>query len=310
MKVILEKAAQEFADATAKPPFLFELPPDEGRKIFDDVQKESLAFKDGITSEVITFSSFDVKLIKPTDNSSQRLPVVLYVHGGGWVFGSPDAFGRLLGDIAKRVNAAVFAVNYSRSPEAKYPTALNQIWEALEHIKGKSAMYNVDANRIAIAGDSVGGNMSAVTALRDQGRYLRGQALLYPVCDFSFDTGSYNDFAKGFFLQRDAMKWFFEQYTAGIHTASADNVQISVLRTDKELLAKAPPALILTAEADVLRDHAEEYAGKLREAGVQVASARLGGIIHDFLLLDPLQDTGAAKAGRTLLVAQLQEWLA
>lgn len=129
--------------ATAKPPFLFELAPDEGRKIFDGVQKESLAFKDGITSEVITFSFFDVKLIKPTDNSSQQLPVVLYVHGGGWVFGSPDAFGRLLGDIAKRVNAAVFAVNYSRSPEAKYPTALNQIWEALEHIKGNGAKYNV-----------------------------------------------------------------------------------------------------------------------------------------------------------------------
>ncbi|GAK67164.1 esterase [Moesziomyces antarcticus] len=308
--VVLEKAAQQFADATAKPPFLFELSPDEGRKIFDGVQKESVAYRDGITTEVLTFSTFDLKLIKPAQTSSQRLPVVYYVHGGGWVFGSPDAFGRLLAEIAKRVDAAVFAVNYTRSPEAKYPTALNQIWEALEHIKQNGDKYNVDTTRIAIAGDSVGGNMSAITALRDQGQALRGQALLYPVCDYSFDSGSYNEFAQGFFLQRDAMKWFFEQYTAGVASASADNAQISVLRTDKEVLAKAPPALILTAEADVLRDHGEEYAAKLREAGVQVTSARLGGIIHDFLLLDPLKDTGAAKAGRTLLVTQLQEWLA
>ncbi len=129
--------------ATAKPPFLFELSPDEGRKIFDGVQKESVAYRDGITTEVLTFSSFDLKLIKPAQTSSQRLPVVYYVHGGGWVFGSPDAFGRLLGEIAKRVDAAVFAVNYTRSPEAKYPTALNQIWEALEHIKQNGDKYNV-----------------------------------------------------------------------------------------------------------------------------------------------------------------------
>ncbi|KAJ9474078.1 Alpha/beta hydrolase fold-3 domain-containing protein [Pseudozyma hubeiensis] len=307
--IVLEPAAQSFAEATSKPPFLFQIPPEEGRKIFDDVQKESINYADGITTEVIAFPDFSSKLIKPKTDNNAILPVVFYVHGGGWVFGSPNAFGRLLGEISKRVNAAVFAVDYTRSPEAKYPTALDQVWQAFEYILANGEKHNVDSARIAIAGDSVGGNMAAVTALKDAGHRLRGQALLYPVCDFSFESGSYNDFAKGYFLQRDAMKWFFEQYSTGVNDAEPNNSRISVLRTTKEVLSKAPPALILTAEADVLRDHAEEFASKLRSAGVQVTSARLGGIIHDFLLLDPLKDTGAARAGRTLLVSQLQEWL-
>ncbi|GAC92939.1 alpha/beta hydrolase fold-3 domain-containing protein [Pseudozyma hubeiensis SY62] len=268
--IVLEPAAQSFAEATSKPPFLFQIPPEEGRKIFNDVQKESINYADGITTEVIAFPDFSSKLIKPKTDNNAILPVVFYIHGGGWVFGSPNAFGRLLGEISKNVNAAVFAVDYTRSPEAKYPTALDQVWQAFEYILANSEKHNVDSGRIAIAGDSVGGNMAAVTALKDAGHRLRGQALLYPVCDFSFDSGSYNDFAKGYFLQRDAMKWFFEQYSTGVNDAEPNNSRISVLRTTKEVLSKAPPALILTAEADVLRDHAEEFASKLRSSGVQM----------------------------------------
>ncbi|MCO5597313.1 hypothetical protein L7F22_051389 [Adiantum nelumboides] len=195
-----------------------------------------------------------------------KLPVLFYIHGGGWVFGSPDAFGRLLGELAKRADAAVFAIDYTLSPEAKYPTALDQAWATLEFIEQNAEN---DGKKIAIAGDSVGGNMTAITSLRAQKSRLLGQILFYPVCDFSFDSESYKDFASGYFLARDGMKWFFEQYTKGTD-ASPEDPRISVLRTPRDALSKAPPALVITGEADVLRDHGEQYAEKLREAGIDV----------------------------------------
>lgn len=129
--------------ATSTPPFLYEKPPEEGRKIFNDVQKESIAYSDGITTSWIDFKDHRVKLIKPKASAQKKLPVLFYIHGGGWVFGSPDAFGRLLGELAKRADAAVFAIDYTLSPEAKYPTALDQAWATLEFIEQNAEKYNV-----------------------------------------------------------------------------------------------------------------------------------------------------------------------
>lgn len=147
MKTVETKLTSDYVvltSATSKPPFLFQIPPNEGRKIFNDVQKESISYSDGIETSWIALDDFRVKLIKPTASAQKKLPVVFYIHGGGWVFGSPDAFGRLLGELAKRADVAVFAIDYTTSPEARYPTALNQIWKAFEYIEqSASKQHNV-----------------------------------------------------------------------------------------------------------------------------------------------------------------------
>jgi acetyl esterase/lipase len=151
-----------------------------------------------------------------------------------------------------------------------------------------------------VAGDSVGGNMSAALTLQAKQRgdvHLLAQVLFYPVTDASFDTASYHQFAEGYFLRRDAMQWFWDQYT----TSEQDRSQItaSPLRASTEQLAGLPPALVITGEADVLRDEGEAYANKLREAGAAVTAVRYQGIIHDFVMLNALRGTHAATAAIT-----------
>ncbi|MFD4948844.1 alpha/beta hydrolase, partial [Streptomyces sp. NPDC058409] len=159
----------------------------------------------------------------------------------------------------------------------------------------------------AVAGDSVGGNMSAALTLMAKERGdipLVQQVLFYPVTDANFDTGSYHQFAEGYFLRRDGMQWFWDQYT----TDEADRAQItaSPLRATTEQLTGLPPALVITGEADVLRDEGEAYANKLREAGVPVTAVRFQGIIHDFVMLNTLRETHAAQAAITLATDTLR----
>ncbi|MBF6216245.1 alpha/beta hydrolase [Nocardia puris] len=305
-KPVLEPAAQAFVDATANPPYLFDLGPIEGRATVDEVQSPEIEVP-GTSRTAITDP--DLTIFRPTAIAGP-LPVILYLHGAGWVFGNDHTHGRLARELALGVGAGVVFVNYSLSPEARYPVALEQAFTALQWIRDHGTQHGLDASRIAVAGDSVGGNMSAALTLLVKQRDaapLAGQVLFYPVTDASFDTGSYRQFDTGYFLRRDAMQWFWDQYTTD--PAQRTEITASPLRATSEQLSGLPAALVITAEADVLRDEGEAYADKLREAGVAVTAARYGGIIHDFVMLNALRDTHAAQAAITQAIAFLRDVL-
>jgi acetyl esterase/lipase len=210
-------------------------------------------------------------------------------------------------ELAVGTGAAVVFPEYDLSPEARYPVAIEQNYTVAQWIVTDGVHHQLDATRIAVAGDSVGGNMTAALTLmaKDRGDVpLTAQVLFYPVTDAAFDTGSYRQFAEGYFLRRDAMRWFWDQYTTD--EAQRAEITASPLRATTEQLAGLPPALVITAEADVLRDEGEAYAGKLREAGVPVTAVRYQGIIHDFVMLNALADTHAARAAISQAVATLR----
>jgi acetyl esterase len=310
---ILEKAAREFAEATAKPPFLFQIPPEKGRKAVDEVQSspvkkpdaaiEDLSVRGGPKGEV------SIRIVR-APRAKGPLPVVLYTHGAGWVFGNAHTHDRLIREIAAETGAAVVFTNYSLSPEAKYPTALEEVYAVLEWVGKEGAAHELDGKRLAIAGDSVGGNLTAAAAIlakKRGGPSIVRQLLFYPVTDASFDTGSYREFATGYFLRRDAMQWFWDQYVTDPKRRAESTA--SPLRAPLDELKGLPPALVITAEADVLRDEGEAYANRLREAGVRAAAARIQGTIHDFVMLNALAETDATRAAMALACAWLREGL-
>ncbi|MFC3960997.1 alpha/beta hydrolase [Nocardia jiangsuensis] len=306
----LEPAAQAFVDATSEPPFLYQLDPEEGRETVDGVQ-DSEIWKPEIDEEWVTVDggptgSVRARIVRPKGVAG-ALPVIVYTHGAGWVFGDAHTHDRLVRDLAVGANAAVVFPEYDRSPDVRYPVANEQSYRVAQWVVGDGAAHGLDAARIAVAGDSVGGNMAiALTLLAKERGDLSfvQQVLFYPVTDAAFDTESYHRFAEGYFLARDGMKWFWDQYTP----SAEDRAQItaSPLRASTEQLAGLPPALVITAEADVLRDEGEAYAAKLRAAGVPVTAVRYGGIVHDFVMLNTLHDTEAAKAAVAQAVATLR----
>lgn len=311
-KIVLEPAAQKFADDNAKPPFLPDLGPEKGRETVNTVQAGEI-FKPEADIQDLTVSGgpggeVKVRIVRPIGSASTSLPVILYIHGAGWVFGNSHTHDRLIRELAVGSEAAVVFPEYSLSPEVKYPTAIEEIYAVLEWISQEGATYGLDASKLAVAGDSVGGNMTAAITLMAKersGPAISKQLLFYPVTDASFDTESYHLFAEGYFLQREGMKWFWDQYT----TDPAERAQItaSPLRASLEQLSGLPEALIITGEADVLRDEGEAYAAKLREAGVPVTSVRFQGIIHDFVMLNTLAETHAKKGALLLATAWLKQ---
>ncbi|MEW2049134.1 alpha/beta hydrolase [Streptomyces sp. NPDC005476] len=310
---VLEPAAQAFAEATARPPFLFDLPPAEGRKAVDEVQSGEVDAP-AVDEEWVTVpggptGSVRVRIVRPA-GASGTLPVILYIHGAGWVFGNAHTHDRLVRELAVGAGAAVVFPEYDLSPEARYPVAVEQNFAVARWIVEEGASRGLDGGRLAVVGDSVGGNMSAALTLMAKERGgvpLVQQVLFYPVTDAAFDTGSYHQFAEGYFLRRDGMQWFWDQYT----TSEAERAQItaSPLRATTAQLTGLPPALVITGEADVLRDEGEAYANKLREAGVPVTAVRFQGIIHDFVMLNALRETHAAQAAITLAVGTLRDAL-
>jgi acetyl esterase len=300
VKPVLEAPAQAFADANSKPPFLFQLAPAEGRQIAVKVQTDpepALAPADieDLTIDGGPTGSVRVRVIRPA-GATGVLPVIVYVHGLGWVFGGPVTHDRLVRELAAGTGAAVVFPDYDLAPESRYPTQIEQVYAAAEWVAGKGADHRLDGSRIAVAGDSVGGNMATVATILSKQRSgvrFAGQLLYYPVTNASFDTGSYEQFATGYFLAREGMRWFWDQYTTD--PAARAEITASPLRATTEDLASLPEALVIVAEADVLRDEGEAYAAKLRVAGVPVTVVRYGGIIHDFVGLNPLRHTLAAQ---------------
>lgn len=310
-KIVLEHAAQKFVEATANPPFLFDLGPEKGRKAVDEVQNGPIT-KQPVDVEHVTIpggrgGDISLTILRPANNSGSSLPVILYTHGAGWVFGNEHTHDRLIRELAVGSQSAVVFTNYSLSPEARYPVAIEEVFTALQWIAEHGSAKGLNSSNITVAGDSVGGNMSAAITLMAKergGPPIRKQLLFYPVTDASFETESYKEFSTGYFLRQDAMKWFWDQYTT--NAGERAEITASPLRASTEQLKGLPEALVITAEADVLRDEGEAYANKLREAGVRVTAARFQGTIHDFVMLNDLADTGAAKGAMLLAISWLR----
>ncbi len=296
---ILEPAAQQIADATSKPPFLYELGVAGARKILDDLQAAPID-KPDVAEEWITVRAevgdVRVRIVKPVA-APAHLPAILYVHGGGWVLGNAATHDRLVRELAVGVEAAVVFVEYDRSPEARHPVAIEQAYATARWIVAEGRAKGLDARRLAVAGDSVGGNMAAVLAIlakqRGDVRFVH-QSLYYPVTDAGQDTASYKEFADGPFLTAKGMAWFWDAYLPDREKRSG--ITASPLRAKLEQLADLPPALVIVDENDVLRDEGEAYARRLIEAGVPTTSVRYNAIIHDFMMLNPVRGTEAVTA--------------
>jgi acetyl esterase/lipase len=308
---VLEPEARSFADATNHPPYLFDLEPSVGRKTVDEVQSPEVEVP-GTVKEMVTIDggpsgTVSISIFRPVGVAGP-LPVVLFIHGAGWVFGNDHTHGRLARELAKGSEAALVFPNYSLSPEARFPVATEENYAAAQWIVAHGSDHDLDPSRMIVAGDSVGGNMSASLTLTAKERgdvRLIGQVLFYPVTDTSFDTESYQQFSTGYFLRRDGMQWFWDQYTTD--PGERAMITASPLRATPEQLAGLPPALVITGEADVLRDEGEAYATKLREAGVPVIATRYEGIIHDFVMLNALRPTQAAHAAISQAVGFMRD---
>lgn len=310
-RISLEKAAIEFSDANAPHPRIYELPPEEGRALLEKVQelpvdKLPVDIED-LTVDTGQWGSINVRFVRPEGNTD-KLPVIFYIHGAGWIFGSAQTHDKLIRELAVRTNSVVVFPEYSRSPEAKYPTAIEQSYAVLQKLSELAESKGLDLSELAVAGDSVGGNMATVMTIltkERQGLPIQKQLLFYPVTDANFTTDSYQQFAENYFLTKEGMKWFWDQYT----TDESERAEItaSPLRATSEELADLPLALILTGEADVLRDEGEAYARKLRDAGVAVTQVRFQGMIHDFVMVNSLDQTNATRAAMLLATQWLKK---
>jgi acetyl esterase/lipase len=297
--IVLEPAAQDLADATAKPPYLYELGTDAARQVLDDLQAAPVD-KPPVDEEWVTVPAavgdVRVRLVRPA-GADGPLPVIVYMHGGGWILGNAATHDRLVREIAVGARAAVAFVEYTPSPEARYPVAIEQGYATAQWILQDGTSHGLDGSRMAVAGESVGGNMTAALALMAKQRgdvTFVQQSMYYPVTDASMNTDSYDQFATGYYLSRAAMQWFWDAY-APDHSQRSE-ITASPNQASLDQVAGLPPALVLVDEADVLRDEGEAYASKLRRAGVPVTTVRYDGTVHDFMLLNSLSQTRAARA--------------
>jgi acetyl esterase len=262
-----------------------------------DVEDEVLPV--GPTGEV------SVRIYRPK-GAKGPLPVVMYFHGGGWVLGSENTHDRLLRDLVNGTHAAFVFVNYTPSPEAQFPVPVEQGYAATKYITEHGKDFDLDTSRLAVAGDSVGGNMVAVVtqlAKERKGPAIRYQVLFYPVTDSSLSQESYNEFANGPWLTRAAMEWFWDAYAPNKEDRRKTTAA-PLLATPKQLDG-LPPALVIVDENDVLRDEGEAYARKLMQAGVDVTAVRFLATHHDFVMLNALANTPASRAAIQLASEKL-----
>ncbi|WP_422748531.1 alpha/beta hydrolase [Mycobacterium sp. WMMD1722] len=307
---VLEPAAGKLADASSAPPLLHQRGPAGARKVLEDLQAQPVyrpAADDTWVTVACDHGDVRVRIVTPV-GAPRPLPVLLYLHGGGWVLGSARTHDRLVRELAVGAHAAVVFVEYDRSPEAQYPVAIEQAYATARWIVGEGSQRGLDPSRLAIAGDSVGGNMVAAVTLLAKERgdvTLVHQSLYYPVTDAAQDTQSYREFADGPFLTAAAMAWFWDCYLPEV--ALRAEITASPLRASLDELAGLPPALIIVDENDVLRDEGEAYARRLTAAGVRTTSVRFNGILHDFMMLNPVRETAAADAAIDLAITTLRK---
>jgi acetyl esterase len=306
----LEKSAKELIDVLAKAPPLTGLPLEDARKAVEAAQSAPIPMPDVDESWVTVWSpvgEFKVRVVRPKGLAGP-LPVVMYMHGGGWIIGSWITHDLLTRRLAVGANAAVAFVEYSLAPEAKYPVQIEQCYATAQWIKEQGAAGGFDTGRIAVAGDSAGGNMATVLALMAKQRgdvHFVHQSLYYPMTDaLAEETESMRTYRDGPYGSAAGAAWFWSSYLAD--GASRSDLLVSPLQATLDDLEGLPPALVIVDENDVLRDQGEAYADKLREAGVPTTSVRFNGTIHDFMRLNALRDSESTLAAITLAVAALR----
>jgi acetyl esterase len=315
-KIVLEPETQAFIDALAaqggKP--VYELPYADARKGLEDLQASAKVKKlpADVEDKVLPAGpsgQTSVSIYRPK-GAKDSLPVVMYFHGGGWVLGSKNTHDRLLRDLVNGTNAAFVFVNYTPSPDAQFPIPIEQAYAATKYVAEHGDEFGFDTTRLAVAGDSAGGNMAAVVAQlakERKGPTLRYQVLFYPTTDASFSQESYKQFADGPWNTAAAMKWLWDAYAP--NKADRKRPMASPLLAAPEQLQGLPPALVVVVENDVLRDEGEEYAGKLIQAGVDTTAIRILATCHDFVMLNGLASTAAAKVAIELASEKLMQTL-
>ncbi|KTC98731.1 alpha/beta hydrolase [Legionella feeleii] len=288
---------EKIQKAGGKP--LYDLPVSEGRAIFDKLQ-ELKSEKPDVDIEDHTLpvgpkGNVSIRIVRPK-GAKETLPVLMYYHGAGWVFGDYQTHGRLVRELAVGSHAAVVFVNYSLAPEEQYPTQIEEAYAATKYVAENGKKFNLDTSRFAVAGDSVGGNMTIVMTLLAKergGPKIDYQVLIYPVTDANFENGSYKEFSEGPWLTKKAMEWFWDNYLP--NKEKRKEITACPLKASIEQLKGLPPALVINGECDVLRDEGEAYAHNLNAAGVTVTGIRHHGTIHDFLMINDIADTPACR---------------
>ncbi len=295
-------------------PGLETLSKEDARNVLVNAQASVNVDLSGIeeSEKTITSDGYTVKLniVRPAGVTG-TLPVFIFIHGGGWILGDYPTHKRMVRDLVVLSGAAAVFVNYTPSPEAQYPQAINEIYAATKWVAENGKEINVDGKRLAVVGNSVGGNMTAVTALMAKekgGPDIKLQIMMWPVTDTNFETESYHQFGEDRFLTSNVMKWMFDQYTKDPEQRKEPH--LAVLRNSVEHLKGLPPALIQVAESDILRDEGEAYGRKLDEAGVKVTTIRYNGMIHDFGLLNALAELPAVRSLFVHAAAELKKYLA
>jgi acetyl esterase len=291
----VRKFLHELNSSGGKP--LETLPPGEARQVLVSAQKGATLPPCDVEDRQIEQDDLQVKItiVRPK-GSTGVLPVFMFFHGGGWILGDFPTHERFVRDLVVDTGFAAVFVNYTPSPEAQYPEAVNQAFAATKWVAKHGGEINVDHHRLAIVGNSVGGNMTAVIALKakaEGGPDLKCQVMFWPVTDANFETESYNQYEQGYFLTKPMMKWFWDAYTTS--PKQRKEIYSSPLQATTEQLKGLPPAMVQTAGNDVLRDEGEAYARKLDEAGVDVTAVRYEGLIHDYGLLNALSQVPAVR---------------
>lgn len=312
-RISLEPEAIAVSNSAAKPPLIFQLPPEQGRQLLENLQDSPVRmYPASIQSAVFNTGKWGkvrVYAVCP-DNITSPVNVIFYIHGAGWVFGSFHTHEKLVRELAARTCSIVIFPEYSRAPEAKYPVAIEQCYDILCRLPSiiNDLGYEINPHTLTVAGDSVGGNMAIAMVFMAQcinGPYIQKLLLYYPVTNACFDTESYFQFAKNYYLYRQGMMWFWDQYTES--DCHRSQITASPLRADLEQLKCFPDTMILNGEADVLRSEGEAFARKLRDAGVDVTAVRFQGIIHDFVMLNALDQTNACRAAMNASVDWINE---
>ncbi|MGI4865105.1 MAG: alpha/beta hydrolase [Janthinobacterium lividum] len=249
-------------------------------------------------------------IVRPTGSADTVLPVFIFIHGGGWVLGDFPTHHRMVRDLVVASGYVAVFVDYTPSPDAQYPQAINEIYAATKWVAEKGAEIKVDGKNLAVVGNSVGGNMTAVTCLQAKekgGPHIKLQVLMWPVTNTDFTTESFELYGQDRFLTAPLMKWMWDTYTTD--PAQRRQIHASPLQATIEQLAGLPPALIQVAENDILRDEGEAYGRKLSEAGVAATTIRYNGMIHDFGLLNALAEVPAVKSLFVHAAAELKKYL-
>lgn len=298
--VPLEPAAEAVCNQSSVPPLIFQLPPEQGRKVLEEAQDTPVyKYPADISSDCInTEKRGDIPVYFIAPKSEKIRNIIFYIHGAGWVFGSFHTHEKLVRELSARTNSLVVFPEYSRSPEAKYPTAIEQCYFILSHLKEiiQNRFSTVKCTALTVAGDSVGGNMAIAAALMSSMRHgpnIDKLLLYYPVTDACFNTPSYRQFAVDYYLYREGMEWFWRQYTTSMR--DREQITASPLRADNACLKCLPQTMIINGQADVLRSEGEAFGEKLRCAGVEVTALRVQGTIHDFVMLNALDQTNACR---------------